>query len=148
MAASTISTPLTSPAISRLRCGKLAARAGVPSGHSDRIAPCSAICRASALVRGRIDEIRAGADHRDRAADAREPRPDAPRRRCLSRAPTQPSRPPPRIVRAKRSASSSALRRRAAAAHQRDRARMQQLRDAPLYIAAAADRAWSSSAGG
>jgi len=47
IAASTISTPPTSPAISRLRCGKLAARAGVPSGHSETMAPSAAICLAS-----------------------------------------------------------------------------------------------------
>ena len=38
-----VGPPLDKPAISRLRCGKFADRAGVPSGHSDNSAPSRAI---------------------------------------------------------------------------------------------------------
>lgn len=47
IAASTISTPPDKPAISLFRYGKFAERAGVPSGHSEIIAPSRAISCAS-----------------------------------------------------------------------------------------------------
>lgn len=84
------------------------------------------------LMRGGIDEVRAGADHRDRSADTFQPAPmrGAVDAECEPRYDRHPrrrqfSREPPRIL--------DALRRRAAAAYQRDRARMQQIEPA-LYI--------------
>lgn len=50
-AASTTSTPRASPAMIRLRRGKLEASGGVPSANSETIAPFSAMAWASAWLR-------------------------------------------------------------------------------------------------
>ena len=86
-AASTTRQPRARPLIRRLRRGKLCASGPLPSANSDSSRPRSAICCRERRVAPRVDDVDAGAEHRDGRAGARPARRDARRRRCRARVP-------------------------------------------------------------
>ena len=71
-AASTTTTPRARPEMMRLRCGKCAARGGVPGGNSETSAPRAAMRSDSAAVLRGIADVQSGAAYGDGTAAGRQ----------------------------------------------------------------------------